>query len=62
MIGILILGLILVPLLALMAAAVFDGPKMPKVAGMFAGALVLQVAGMVIGMVVFAVALKYIAF
>ena len=60
MIGLLILGLILVPLLALTAASVFDGPKMPKVAAMFAGAFLLQVAGMVVGMVVFAVALKLI--
>ncbi len=60
MIGLFIIGIIVLPLLAFMLAAMVDSKKTPRVAAMFTGVFALQIVGMVMGMVVFAAILKVI--
>ena len=54
MIGLVIMGLILVPLFVLMIASAFGRQGSPKVAAMFTGSFLLLIIAMVIGMFVFA--------
>ncbi|MFC1874234.1 hypothetical protein ACFLYX_02915 [Chloroflexota bacterium] len=46
MIGLVIMGMILVPLFALMVASVFDPPRSFRVAGMFTTVFLLQIVVM----------------
>ena len=60
MIGYIILGLILVPLFALMLASVLERPRSFKVAAMFTSVFVLQIVGMVLSFVVLSLVLSLI--
>ena len=60
MIGLLIMGLILVPLFALMIASVLESPRSFKVASMFTSVFILQIVAIVIGMIILAELLGFI--
>ncbi len=54
MIGLVIMGLILVPLFALMIASAIGHQGSPRVAAMFTGSFLFLIVAIVIGMFVFA--------
>jgi len=60
MIGLIVIGLILVPLFALMISSVLDAPRSPRVAAMFTSVFLLQIIAMLIGFVVLAYILGFI--
>ncbi len=60
MIGLVIIGLILVPLFTLMIASAVGRQGSPKVAAMFTGSFLLLIIAMVIGMFVLASIMGFI--
>lgn len=60
MIGLVIMGLILVPLFALMVASVLDPPRSPRVAVIFTTVFLLQIAAMIIGFIVITFILGFV--
>ncbi len=60
MIGLIIMGLILVPLFALMIASVLDPPRSPRVAMIFTTVFLLQVVAMIIGFIVLTFILGFV--
>jgi hypothetical protein len=63
MIGLAIMGLIFIPLLALLIAALLEPkrtPKTPIVAAMFTGSVLVQVIAMIVGFAIIAMILKFI--
>ena len=60
MIGLIILGLIIVPLFVLMIASVIESPRSPRVAVMFTAVFLLQVAAMIAGFIALAFVLGFI--
>ncbi len=60
MIGLVIMGLILVPLFALMVASAFGPQRSPRVTAMFTGSVLLLIIAMIAGMAVFAFILGFI--
>ncbi len=58
--GLIILGLITLPLFALMLACVFDPPRPHRVAAMFTGVFLLQVVAMIAGFIVLALVLRFV--
>jgi hypothetical protein len=60
MIGYFVIGLVLLPLLALMLAAILDPPRQLRVPAMFTLVVLLEIGAMVAGMAVFAALLTFI--
>jgi len=59
-IGLIIMGLIIIPLFVLMIASVLEKPRSIKVAGMFTTVFIIQIVGMVLGMVAFGYIMGFI--
>ncbi len=60
MIGLVIMGIILVPLFALMVASAFDSQRSLRVAVMFTGSFLLLIIATIIGFAAFATILGFI--
>ena len=60
MIGLVILGVILLPLFFLMIAAMVGSPKSPRVSLMFTGTFLIQIIAIIVGFVVFATVMGFI--
>ncbi len=63
MIGLVIMGLIFIPLLALLIAALLEpmrSSKTPIIAAMFTGSVLLQIVAMIIGVAIIATILGFI--
>jgi hypothetical protein len=48
MIGLVIIGIILVPIIILIAASVLETPRTLRIPGLFFGSLVLQIGGIIL--------------
>jgi len=60
MIGFFIIGLVLLPLIVLMLAAIVEPPRVLRVPGLFTLLVLLEIGAMIAGMAIFATLLTFI--